>query len=464
MPIVNGVYTPLSFNDALTAVFASAPSSIQFSPGYPPELVLANMFAEANVKVDESIGEALAALMSPVGAMIDLQNPNNPRKAAIATAGTLQLHNATGSPIVVPPNTVFTASTGRLCTMGLSSITINAGATAYISVTCTTAGIGGNIPAGVTFTAAGLTLTITNPATWINGADAETDSRYLQRVTSEKTEYGSQAASVATETDLKKIYTAARIYTNKSADALTTPVPVPGNGYNCIVLTPNGIYENPALMVDIFNILSTRLEFVNAQNTDSAKHVVMSGTVYDADVPQSFYYTAAQNVAAVLTATIHVRFQAGTDVTERLSQSVDFATYFIQRLMSFLSGTAGTTNITFTNDVYASTVTAVAINADAGSVDPIAPAFGIAAIRDLVSDAGTRNLTPQLMYDSTPTLSLVLDPGVAGQPTKTMSLVGTDIQFIDFKSDALFTDGTSWFDRYLALDPSQISITVVDVS
>ena len=464
MPIVSGIYTELTFADALDDIISNAPPSIVFAPGNPPELILANMFAEANVMVDTSIGETLAALMSPVGAMIDLQNPNNPRKPASATVGTIKMTNPTGSDIAVAPNTIFTANTGQQYQMGITSITVSAGSSAYVSVTAIDAGIAGNIPAGQTFTASGYgALTITNPIIWMNGADLENDFRYYQRVILAKTEYGSQATSVAVETKLKEVYTAAHIYTNKGVDALSSPVPVPGNGYNCVVMTPNGIYENVAVMSQIFQILSERLEFVNAQNEGDARHVINSGTVYVSDLPQDYYYTVAQNVSAVLTATINVRFSVGTDTTERISQSVDFATYFIQRLMSYLSGVQGTTNITFTSDTSVSTVTSVVIAADPGSSDPIAPTFGIAAIRDLVSDAATRPLTPQLTYDSTPSLSLIMDPGVVGESTKTMNLSG-GIQFIDFKSDSLFSDTTSWFDRFMSLDPAKISITVVDVS
>jgi hypothetical protein len=463
MPIINGVYTSLSFADALADVIDNAPASIVFAPGNPPELVLANMFAEANVKVDTAIGETLAALTSPAGTMIDLQNPNNPRNPAIATVGTLKLTNSSGSTVVVAPNTIFTAGTGQRYQMGVSSVSILTGTSAYISVTATDAGISGNIPAGQSFTAPGLALTITNPLMWTSGADYENNARYLQRVTLEKTEYGSQVTSVAAEVELKKIFTAARLYTNKTVNAVANPVVIPGNGYNAVVLTPNGIYENVAIMDEIFKILSQRFEFVNAQTVGDARHIVKSGTVYVADVPQAYYYTVAQNVSAALTATINVRFAIGTDLTERISQATDFATYFIQRLMNYLSGVGGTTNITFTDDTAGTHVTPVTIAADVGSVDPIAPAFGVAAIRDLVSDAATRPLTPQLMYDSTPSLSLVLDPQVSGEATKTMA-IGSGIQFINFKSDALFSDSTSWYDRVIALDPTQIHITVVDLS
>ena len=81
MPIINGIYTELTFEDALANTINDAPSSIVFSPGNPPELILANMFAQGDVLVDQFIGETLAALMAPVGANIDLLNPNNPAGA-----------------------------------------------------------------------------------------------------------------------------------------------------------------------------------------------------------------------------------------------------------------------------------------------------------------------------------------------------------------------------------------------
>ena len=49
MPIENGIYTELTFADALADIINDAPAPIVFSPGNPPELVLANMFAQGDV-------------------------------------------------------------------------------------------------------------------------------------------------------------------------------------------------------------------------------------------------------------------------------------------------------------------------------------------------------------------------------------------------------------------------------
>jgi len=460
MPIVDGVFVPLTFPEALEQIIEAAPASIQFSPGNPPELILANMFAQASVLIDADAGAVLAALMTPTGALIDLQNPNNPRRAAKATTGYLTLTNGTAAAIVVPIDTVFTASTGQKYTIG-TTVTVPANGTAEIVVTATEKGIGGNIPANRTFTAPGLVLTITNPLPWLDGYDDESDALYLQRVIQEKTEYGAQVASVAAETELKKYYSAARMYNSKSTAGSLAPVPLPGNGYNCVVRTPNGPNASALEIAQIFDVLSRRFEFVNAQNESSATHPVLGGTVYVSGTPQNYYFTPAQAVDMRITATILVRFAPSTKQSEKITQANDFAAYFIRRLMSFFSGVDGVSTITFEQDEYEyPTETELTFAGDVGQTDPIAPVFGIAQIRDLVSDLATKKNTPQLFYDSCASLEIVLDAGVEYETPITMSLDPYDRQFINFMSDVLFSDDTSWFDRFAFVDPAKVFVTV----
>lgn len=465
MPLVNGVFVPLTFSEALEQIIEAAPASIQFAPGNPPELILANMFAQASVLIDEDAGATLAALMSPTGALIDLQNPNNPRRAAKATSGYLVLTNATAAAIVVPINTVFTASTGQKYTIGATTVTVPANNTAECVVTAVEKGIGGNIPANRAFTAPGLSLTITNPLPWLDGYDDESDALYLQRVIQEKSEYGAQVGSVAAETELKKYYTAARIYINKSTSGQTAPVPLPGNGYNLVVRTPNGPNAPALETAQIFDVLSRRFEFVNSQNASTATHPVLGGTVYVSGTPQNYYFTPAQAVEMTVTATILVRFAEGTKQSEKISQANDFAAYFIRRLMSFFSGVDGYSTIAFDQSEYEyPTETAIMFAADVGQTDPIAPVFGIAQIRDLVSDLNTKKNTPQLFYDSCQSLALVLDARVEYETPITMSLDPYDRQFINFRSDVLFSDNTSWFDRFAFIDPAKVFVTVREIA
>lgn len=471
MPIVNGVYVPLTFEDALEKVINAAPATIQFAPGNPPELILANMFAQAEVIVDQENGAILAALMSPVGAMIDMLNPNNPRRLVMTTTGYLQLENFTDAIIQVPAGTVFTASSGQTYTIGNGTVDVPAAideytpGVAYCVVTAVEAGAGGNIPANRTFTASGLDLTITNPLPWLNGAERESDALYLNRTIQEKTEAGSQVASVAAETEIKKYYSAARMYINKSTAGATVPIPLPGNGYNLIVRNPNGPLA-PALEIQtIFDVLSKRFEFVNSQNLGTDTHPVLGGTVYVSGVPQLYYFTPAQAVSFRLDMVIKVRFAEFTKYEEKIAQANDFATYFIKRLMSFFSGVSGKTTVNFDPiDEYEDSVaTEIDLSADIGQTDPIAPIFGIAQVRDLVSDLNTKKNTPQLFYDSTPVCTVTLDPNVEGEDPVVMSLEEYDTQFIDFQKDVLFTDGTSWFDRFTFINPEQLFITVQEI-
>lgn len=474
MPIVDGVYVPLTFEDALELVINAAPATIQFAPGNPPELILANMFAQAEVIGDHENGAILAALMSPVGAMIDMLNPNNPRCGIITTTGYLQLENFTGAIISVPAGTIFTASSGQTYSIGNGTVDVPAAideytpGVAYCTVTAVEAGSGGNIPANRTFTASGLDLTVINPLPWLNGAERESDALYLNRTIQEKTEAGSQVASVAAETEIKKYYSAARMYINKSTAGSTDPIPLPGNGYNLVVRNPNGPLA-PALEIQtIFDVLSRRFEFVNSQNLGTDTHPVLGGTVYVSGVPQLYFFTPAQAVDFQLNVVINVRFASFTKDSEKITQANDFATYFIRRLMAFFSGVSGSTTVTFNGlDEYESPLppveTEIELSADIGQTDPIAPIFGIAQVRDLVSDLNTKKNTPQLFYDSAPVCTLILDPNVEGEDPVLMSLEEYDRQFIDFQKDVLFTDDTSWFDRYTFINPENITVTVQEI-
>lgn len=469
MPIIDGVYVPLTFENALAQVIDAAPATIKFAPGNPPELIEANMFAEALRIIDNQNGQLLAALMTPTGALIDLLNPNNPRRGIIFTKGYLLLENYTLAEIAVPANTEFTASSGQIYTIGLSSVTVPAAVdeyapgVAYCYVTALVGGIGGNIPNNRTFEAGGLALTITNPLPWLNGANAESDALYYNRTIKEKSEYGSQVTSVAAEQELELYYSAARVWVNKSGAAQTTPVPIPGNGYNAVVRFPNGALANAFETANAFDVLSRRFELINSQSLGDACHAVLSGTIYVTGIPQSYYATAAQAIDTTLTATIYVRFAPFTSREEKISQANDFAANFIRRLMEFFSGVDGTSTITFVEDEYTNVETDIDFAANVGLLNPIAPAFSIDQIRDLVSDLATNRLTPQLMYSKTNFIEMTLDPGVGGEDSVTMGFGEYDRQFIDFLRDSLFSDDTSWFDRYMFIDPAQVAITVQEV-
>ncbi|MCK9602271.1 MAG: baseplate J/gp47 family protein [Sphaerochaeta sp.] len=462
MPIENGIYTELTFEDALANIINDAPSTIVFSPGNPPEIILANMFAQGDVLVDQFIGETLAAMMAPVGANIDLLNPNNPRRGDVAASGYILVTNSSPDDIAIALNTLVIASSGQQYSVGVSSFVIPGSGTAYIFVTCTEAGIGGNIPAGRTFTVTGYAdLSGVNTLPFLNGAAAESDAVYLNRVTAEKTEYGSQSGSVAVETALKAIYTDARMYVNPAANALLVPCPVPASGYNVVVLVPSGILSVAADIAPIFQILSERLEFINAQNLGDALHVVMSGTVYTSEIPASYFFTVAQPVDTALDIIINVRASSMAERSELIAQANSFATLFINRLITRFSGINGTTTVTYSDGDGADVDTDVDIAGSASLAGSIAPVFGIAMLQALAFDIDAIADTPQILLDSVDTLEMVIDPLEGGEAAVVLSLDSGMTKFIDFKNDALFSDGSSWFDRYLFIDPENVTIKIV---
>ena len=461
MPIVDGIYTELTFDDALANVMDAAPSSIMFSPGNPPELILANMFAQGDVNIDQFIGETLAALMSPVGATIDLLNPNNPRRGDVAASGYILVTNSSPDAVAIALDTIVTASSGQEYTVGVSSFVIPGSGTAYIFVTCTETGISGNIPAGRTFTIAGYSsLSGVNTLPFLNGAAEESDAIYLNRVTAEKTEYGAQSGSVAVETALKTVYIDARMYVNPTATALTVPVPVPASGYNVVVLVPGGVLAVPADVQQIFQILSERLEFINAQNLGNSRHVVMSGTIYTSEIPVSYFFTAAQPVITALDAVINVRASSMAERDELIIQANSFAKLFVDRLVKMFSGVSGTMTVTYSDDDGPDVDTDIDIAGSATLAGSIAPAFGIATVQSLVCDIDTIADTPQILLDSVDTLDMVIDPDVMGEAAVTLSLSSGASKFIDFKKDALFSDSSWWVDRYLFIDPENITIKI----
>ena len=458
MPIINGVYEPLTLDDALAEVINSAPDSIVFSPGNPPELILANMFAQANVLIDKNNGSILAMMMSPIGSMIDMMNPNNPRKIDIAATGYIVATNPTGSPIVIDPATTIIAATGQTYITGSAAVTVPAGGTADVYITAETAGIVGNIASGMSFTVSGLSdLTGVNPLPLLSGSDAESDAMYLNRLISEKTEYGTQNGSIAVETELRKYYPDARIYINNTANALTDPIPVPSNGYNLVVRTPSGIMASAAEMQIIFQTEASRLEFSNGQTVGSALHLIRSGTIYMTGVPQNYSFTPAQPVDITLDIVINVHASSNMERAETISQANDFAVSFLNRLMSFMSGINGTTDITYEDEIEANVVTSVDILGSSGLNGALAPSFGIATIQGLVNDLTSMGNTPQITYESVPTLTITIDPQVEEEEPIVLEIDG-DTEFIDFENDVLFSDSTSWYDRYAFIDPSQVTV------
>jgi hypothetical protein len=163
----------------------------------------------------------------------------------------------------------------------------------------------------------------------------------------------------------------------------------------------------------------------------------------------------------MLDAVINVRASSVAERAELVAQANSFASLFISRLITRFSGINGTTTVTYSDENGADVETDIDIAGSATLAGSIAPAFGISMIQALIFDLNAAADTPQILFDSVDTLEMVIDPDLDGEAAVTLSLDSGAIKFIDFKNDALFSDNTSWFDRYLFIDPENVTIKIV---
>ena len=56
-------------------------------------------------------------------------------------------------------------------------------------------------------------------------------------------------------------------------------------------------------------------------------------------------------------------------------------------------------------------------------------------------------------------MTITIDPDVIGESPIVLS-IGGGTTFIDFKNDQLFSDDTSYYDRFMFIDPANITITM----
>lgn len=461
----NGKYTKLTLDEALGMALAdAADAGITVESGSVEEQI-AGYFAQFLETYDTAFFKSYQLQFNPVGSDIDLQNPNTPRLQAAVASGYLLLSNATGAPIEVTINSIFTAPNGNTYTTGNNSVIVPAGGTATIAVYSETTGKAQNLPSGQEFTGS-YDLTAENPLPFTNGRDLETDTEYLNRIVWLKTNNTSQQATAAAKKELQDFYQAAEIYVNNTSNSLSDPIPVPSNGYVCVVQFPSGPEASAAEIAKALQIVANRLEFGNANNNSTELHPVLGGTVFSGPFPQNYYISAAQNVDALLTATLTVKFPANIDENEKNTFATAFAQFFAQNVVNFFGGAAGNASCTFQaagSPVPDPITTDLPVQAAAGIIGPLAPSFSIEQIRALISDEADLVQLPNIEYKSCDALSLIFDSGEYGENPVELNIdapAGGTVAAIDFKFDSLFSDYTSWYDRYVFFDPANILITV----
>ena len=461
----NNVYTTLDLNTAQQTVIAQAQANNIVIQSGSVEEQLQNWLAQFLVEADTGLFKSYQMMFNPVGAEIDLQNPNTPRLLNSISSGYLKLHNATGAPIVVTANSIFTAPNGNTYTTSNNTVTVAAGGDNYITVYSVLTGISQNLPSGQTFTGA-YTLTVTNPQPFTNGRNTETGTEYLNRITYLLTNNSSQQATPAAEKELMVYYKTAKILVNNSSNATALPVIIPPNGYIPIILFTSGVQASLAEIQNALQIIANRFEFGNPMAAATTLHPLLSGTIYSGAYPEVYYLAPAQAVKSTLTATLNIKFQAFIDATEKLNLANAFATFFAQNVVNFFGGSAGNFSCVFTPLVGSSTTTAIPLLASQGIDFEIGPYFSIEQIRALISDQNQLAVLAGMEYKSCTVLSLILDPQTGTEATVNLNISGAGgtVLGVDFSKTALFSDGSSWYDRYMYINPAFITISVNEVA
>ena len=459
----DGKYTQLTLNDARTLVLQAAAAAGVDVPAGSVEDQIKEFLAQIMVQVDAAQYASIVKQFNPTGSDIDLQNPGFPRLAAASAKGFLQIVNGGGESLSFPEGTVFTAPNGNTYTNVTSAVTVGVGETGYLSIQSVETGADQKLPADQAFTG-GPGGTITNPQPLTGGRDIESDSAYLNRLTFYKSNNVSIQSTVAAKKELLETYDAVELYVNSDNDGITVPIPIPPQGLNCVILLASGIHAGPEEIAAAIGVLTRRFEFGNLNSQDSDLHPIIQGSSYTGVYPQAYSLTPAQAVAATVDCQVNVSFPPDTLSEEKQKLAEAFATAFVQRLIRLLSGSEGTFTFVF-EPLAADPVTSTPPVSASENGPVIAPFIAIEAVRSLIAGQNNTGDNTGVQILTCENLSIELDPNEYEQNPILLSIhapyEGT-LATVNFKLDALFSDGTSWYDRFVTLDPSRITVTLTE--
>lgn len=464
MPLnTDGTFTPLTLTTATAqAIALFEAQGITVQAGSPEEQLVAIL---ANLLLQRDNADLLSytSEYSPIGTQIDQQNPNFPRRDAKPSTGYLSIFNNTGANIPISIGTNFVASNGLIFESTML-VNIPDGETVDVTIQSVETGTNQNLPPGQTFTGPG--GVITNPAPIANGADLESDADYLDRITYSKTNVTSIQSSISAQLELLANYPDAVVYVNENVDATLTPVPVPPEGVNVVVKFPSGVAASSIEQSAAIGIISRRFEFGNLNSQNTALHPIFSGSYFTGVFAQYYSMTIAQAVNPYITIELSVSFPVTLSAIEKEQLAENFASDCVQRFLNVLGGAGGNFLFTF-NPASGSPIGATpAVVAPQPLQNQIAPFISAEALRNLVADADTTSGSMSgIRLISTDVLTVEFDPAVEYESPVTLSInpVSPEVSTIDFKKDALFSDETSWYDRYTFLDPANVMVTITEV-
>ena len=459
----NGKLTNISIDDARTIVLEDARLANISAPTGSVEYMISEWLSKVFLDIDNSVFLSIQKFLYPTGQDIDIQNPGISRLAPSKANGYIKIDNTDGEEsFTLEINSIITASNGLNYSNTLEAITVEIGEIGYVYVEATETGANTNLPALQTFAAS---IPITNPQPLIGGRDLETDVEYSNRIIFLKTNFVSEQTSVAIVKNLLKFYLDARVYVNNSSNGLEAPVTIPAGGYNCVIIFPSGVNAPARELQRAVDTLVALAEFVGVNNVSTDFHPVVYGLVFTGDFPVAYSITPAQAVKTTINLEITVKFDSSIIEVEKTTLAERFANNFVNRLMATFYSTDGNYNFVFVPLVGEVLEKEIAATGIVKSQNNIAPFVSIEALRSIIYDQSDSNSIKGLQYRECTNLTCEFDPLVEGENSVTLSIhapyEGTLIS-VDFARDALFSDNTSWYDRFIVLDPSLITVTLVE--
>lgn len=460
---VNGKLNSISLDEARTIVLENARLAGVEVPVGSVEYILSEWLAKVFLDVDTAVFLSIQKFLYPTGQDIDIQNPGIPRKQPSKANGYLELDNSLGtSDFDLPIASVLSASNGLTYSNVSEGVTVLAGEIGYVYVESVETGSKNNLPSLQVFAG---DIPITNPQPLIGGMDLETDTEYFNRIVFLKTNFVSEQTSISITKNLLNCYLDARVYVNNSSNGLEQPVTIPASGYNCVVILPSGVNAPARELQKAIETLVALAEFVGVNNVSTEFHPVVYGISYSGLFPIAYSITPAQAVKTVIELEVVVKFDTNIIEVEKYTLAERFANNFINRLMSTFYSTDGSYNFTFEPSGNPSISNSVLATGIVKSQNNIAPFVSIEAIRSIIYDQTDSNSIKGLQYRECSNLTCEFDSLIVGQDKVTLSIHSPfegSVNNVDFAKDSLFSDLTSWYDRYIVLDPSLISVKVIE--
>lgn len=459
----NGKLTNIDIDQARTIVLEAARLAGVTVPVGSVEYMQSEWLAKVFLDIDNAVFLSIQKFLYPTGSDLDIQNPGIPRLTAKSANGYIKIDNTLGmTTFSLPIDSTLVGSNSLNYSNTQEAISVLAGEIGYAYIEALDTGAKTNLPASQTFAG---DIPITNPQPLIGGRDLETDSEYWNRIVYLKTNLVSEQTSVAIVKNLLNFYLDARVYVNNSSNGTDAPITIPASGYNCVIILPSGVNAPARELQRAIEILAALAEFIGVNNVSTALHPVVYGMINTGVFPVAYSITPAQAVKTTVNLEITVRFDTGIIEIEKPILAERFANNFLNRLMATFYSVTGQYNFTFTPLIGDPTVKTIDAIGVVKSQNNLAPFVSIEAIRSIVYDQSDSTSIKGLQYRECINLTVEFDPQIVGENTVTLSIhapyEGSQLT-VDFAKDALFSDLTSWFDRFIVLDPALISVTITE--